>query len=177
MSRRKYLFVFLMVGTSVSINTKSQNETAEILGNLVSFALQGRQNFGGYEYSDQNEIGEPYVPHYQEKFPPADYPIHPYASPYPYKQIPYKTFPTNFQYPSRPPYYSKYPNRRPPPSFENAKTSIMEVLASLVQNDDLQCVPKIICQVTSDMLTGQIKRIPNQPRLELSRVSSSLLGK
>nr|XP_023021536.1 uncharacterized protein LOC111509912 [Leptinotarsa decemlineata] len=155
MFRERIYFLIIsvnFVNSGGSIKAKSDNETAETLGSLLKYALHSRQNFGYDPYLEQPE----HHPLYPAKFPPTKYPVFPYASPFPYEHIPHKIRQAHFQKPyySRPIYSNAF-NYHSPPTWEHTKQSIMEVLYSLSNNDDLQCVPKILCEVTSGGLMGR----------------------
>lgn len=95
--------------------------------NLSGRAIQGRQN---PQYDSPNY--QFYKPHlYQYGYPPNSISNSVYQYPQP-----------------------NYP-QRPPEFFKKTKETVMDALFSIAQNDDLQCVPKLVCEVTSGGLTGR----------------------
>ncbi|XP_014239586.1 uncharacterized protein LOC106661003 isoform X2 [Cimex lectularius] len=68
-----------------------------------------------------------------------------------------KPFPQRYPYPNDRPYpvappYAPYP--RPPPGPQGQ--SLFSALASIARYDDLRCVPRLLCEVTSGSKPGQI---------------------
>lgn len=117
--------------------------------NLSSYALESRQR---PDYSSQ--FNNYYVPN---RIPSSEKPYHHYAKPFPYEPVspnryyhryPYPNVNSNHQYPG-------HPYRPNAPSFVPQRESVMDILHSVARNDDLQCVPKIICEVTSGTMGGR----------------------
>lgn len=142
--------------TSGHIRALNRNDQAfkwlkfnTVFRNLSSYALQSRQNPGlnvspqYYRYTHPNRLLGSYKPY------PA------YAKPYPYKPI------APNQYYQRPPHlfpthnYPSYPESPYSPNQFPERESVMKILHSVASNDDLQCVPKIICEVTSGTMGGR----------------------
>lgn len=120
-----------------------------IFRDLSSYAVQSRQNPNlnlnaqYYKYHYPNQLLTSYKP----------YPL--YAKPYPYKpQAPIKYFTRPLHPLPNPNQFPNYPYNPHRPNTPQQE-SIMDILHSVASNDDLQCVPKIICEVTSGTMAGR----------------------
>ncbi|XP_018573716.1 uncharacterized protein LOC108912809 [Anoplophora glabripennis] len=146
---------------ALSVSVNPLNETAEFLWNLSNFALQSRQAHSQYPYPYSYKYPGKYPAYYQNyptktygQYPGSNY-IASYGNyPYPYKlhsqgHFSYKPA-SSYGYPSG---SNPYPNIFQ--HLQKPKESIMEVLYSIARNDDLQCVPKLICEATSGTLSGR----------------------
>ncbi|KAH1023559.1 hypothetical protein HUJ04_012740 [Dendroctonus ponderosae] len=142
-------WVFCLVpGSLLAISNKhASKELAEAILDISNRAIHGRQN--RQYYSEIEKLPSYYQSYdaYQHRYGsrPSFYPD--YIS----NQIPG----SEYQNP-RPSYaqYSSFPYRKPP-IIEKTKESVMDALFSIAQNDDLQCVPKLLCELTSGGLTGR----------------------
>ncbi|XP_066248598.1 uncharacterized protein [Euwallacea similis] len=75
-------------------------------------------------------------------------PYHPQYNKYPPYYQHYQPYQYQYGYRPRPPYHAQN-------IFKKSQESVMDALFSIAQNDDLQCVPKLLCEVTAGGLTGR----------------------
>ncbi|XP_066158006.1 uncharacterized protein [Euwallacea fornicatus] len=75
-------------------------------------------------------------------------PYHPQYDEYPPYYQHYQPYQYHYGYRPEPPYQA-------PNIFKKSRESVMDALFSIAQNDDLQCVPKLLCEVTAGGLTGR----------------------
>ncbi|XP_030755960.1 uncharacterized protein LOC115882197 [Sitophilus oryzae] len=129
-------------GVTISNVNSTDNEAADVLLELSNVAIQGRQS-GLYH---QN--------YYQN---PNRYPSY-YQGYKPYKQqygYPHDYTNTNEVFDANHKPYRDYPYFPSPQFVQNTRQSVMDALFSIAQNDDLQCVPKLLCDITAGGLTGR----------------------
>ncbi|XP_060537299.1 uncharacterized protein LOC132708759 [Cylas formicarius] len=150
MTFRKYLplvIPLVFFKGSASITTNLTNNYAEVLWNLSNVALQSRQNYPNFPYQ-QNQ--------------PQRYKPYKYGYGYPEKYVPYyPDYLTNEVIPPYRPYrYPPAPHKQP---IRPTQQTIMDALFSIAQNDDLQCVPKLVCELASGTMTSRQRQGLNLP--------------
>ncbi|KAJ8930057.1 hypothetical protein NQ314_017222 [Rhamnusium bicolor] len=130
-------------------NVERSEITIETL-KLSNFALQSRQNYGRYPYPYSYKYPGIYPSYYQNyltnnhhsQYPGSNYPISHHDKTYPYKPI---NCPSSLS-------HTPHPFRQ---NTAIPKQSFMDILFSIARNDDLRCVPKIICEVMSGTISGR----------------------
>lgn len=95
---------------------------------------------------------------------------------YPYAPDPYKPQYPYSQYVYRPnnPFPNPIPRPPPalPPGYQRYPQNFMDALQSIVYNDQLQCVPRLLCELTS----GRNSNRKNESFLPFNINMESLLG-
>ncbi|XP_072401835.1 uncharacterized protein [Diabrotica undecimpunctata] len=126
-------FLFCLKLTSVlSIENKGNNDIAQDFRNI---SMQSRQNILLSAQGSRNPYPKKYqIPNY------INYGM--YAKPHIYK-------PAHYYYPNQ--VYSNFQEAGSP----NIRQSIMDVLYSVARNDDLQCIPRILCEITTGTFNGR----------------------
>ncbi|XP_014287362.1 uncharacterized protein [Halyomorpha halys] len=110
-----------------------------------------------------------YPPHYPEKYPeyapqyPGHYSGYPPDRPSPYPPSYQSEYPEDYR-PGRPPYPQNYAPGynpyRPQPGYP--QQSFMAALDSITRHDELRCVPRLLCEVTSGGKPGYPSSDSNQ---------------
>ncbi|XP_076262430.1 uncharacterized protein LOC143197687 [Rhynchophorus ferrugineus] len=132
-----WLFLICVVRFSNCItigNSDSTQNITDAILELSNLAIQGRQ-YGSY-YPSYYQSYKPYKQNYGG--------THGYLTNEVYNS------PNIYGRPSENlPFYNRLP------FLENHRQSIMDALYSIAQNDDLQCVPKLLCEITAGGLVGR----------------------
>ncbi|XP_044256710.1 uncharacterized protein LOC123006353 [Tribolium madens] len=129
------LVVVLQIQTCITIKN-NLNKTSEILFNLANYAIESRQIRNPCLYERDESKYYTCV----KKLRLRQYGHLPYPSNYAqnFNYHPQKAYPSFIPYPPRP---------------HQDQQSIMDVLFTIAKNDALRCVPRLLCEVTSDTIS------------------------